>query len=346
MTTELAERRKNRAVGLFLLAGALAVVAAITAAIDMRASRPNTASGPVIAGLAESIGRAQRIIVTSTEASYRIERTQRGWAMQDRGNYPVNAAALARLTEGLQSLQYVRRMTGDPTKHERLGVGDPREGGRGVLVQVEDGARALLVDVILGVEPNGSLYVRRTGQDQVWSARGELPPLRSVASWLELRPLSLDPASLARVEVVPSVGRPYTLAREAQGQDFQIVLPARLAAVAQSSVNAVGERITALAPTDVMEAPAIQGAPRARVRVITFDGVLIDGELIDSDGKTWLKLVARAQTPEQEPAALEVNNRAAAWAFALSGIDVDTLVAPLSTLVPGAAPAPPPPPPQ
>jgi len=344
MTTELAERRKHRALGLALLAGAFAAIAAITVAIDARSSRPNTASGPVVPGLEESIGRAQRIIVTSTEASYRIERTQRGWAMQDRGNFPVNAAALARLTEGLQSLQYVRRMTSDPSKHERLGVGDPREGGRGVLVQVEDGSRALLVDLILGIEPNGSgMYVRRTGQDQVWSARGELPPLRSIASWLELQPLALDPATLARVEIVPPASRPYTLAREAQGQDFQIVLPARLAAVAQSSVNNVGERITALTPTDVMEAPAIQGAPRARVRAITFDGVLIDGELIDSDGKTWIKLVARAQTPEQEPAALEINNRSAAWAYALSSLDVDTLVAPLSTLVPSATPAPPPP---
>lgn len=346
MTTELAERRKHRALGLGLLAGAFVVVAAITVAIDARSSRPNTASGPVVPGLEESISRAQRIIVTSTEASYRIERTQRGWAMQDRGNFPVNSGALDRLTQGLQSLQYVRRMTSDPSKHERLGVGDPREGGRGILVQVEDGSRALLVDIILGIEPNGGMYVRRAGQDQVWSARGELPPLRSIASWLELQPLALDPATLARVEIVPPTGRPYTLAREAQGADFQIVLPARLAAIAQSAVDNVGARITALAPTDVTEAPAIQGAPRARVRAITFDGVLIDGELIDSDGKTWIKLVARAQTPEQEPAALEINNRSAAWAYALSSLDVDTLVAPLSTLVPGAAPAPPPPAPQ
>lgn len=339
MTTELAERRKNRALGLGLLAGAFVVIAAITVAIDGRSSSPNTASGPVVPGLEESIGRAQRIIVTSTEASYRIERTQRGWAMQDRGNFPVNAAALDRLTQGLQSLQYVRQMTSDPRRHERLGVGDPREGGRGILVQVEDGSRALLVDIILGVEPNGGTYVRRTGQDQVWSARGELPPLRSIASWLELQPLALDPANLARVEIVPPTGRPYTLAREAQGGEFQIVLPGRLAAVAQSSVDNVAGRITALTPTDVTEAPAIQGTPRARVRAITFDGVLIDGELIDSDGKTWIKLVARAQSPEQEQAALEINNRSAAWAYALSTLDIDTLVAPLSTLVPSAAPA-------
>lgn len=342
MTTELAERRKRRALGLCLLAGALAAVAAITTAIDMRSSRPDEASGPVIPGLADSIGRAARISVTSAEGSYRIERAQRGeervWVMQDRGGYPVLPARLAQLTEGLQNLRYVRRMTGDASKHERLGVGDPREGGRGVLVQIEDNARALLVDVILGVEPNGGLYVRRTGQDQVWSARGELPPLRDVAAWLELRPLELDPANVARVEVVPPTGRPYTLARSAAGEDFQIVAPARLAAMAQSSVTSVAERITQLTPTDVAEAPAIQGTPTARVRVITFDGVLIDGELIESDGKLWLKLVARANAPdqpEQEAAAQAINNRAAAWAYALGSLDADVLTAPLSTLIPG-----------
>ncbi len=339
MSTELAERRKRRALAFYLVAGVLAATAAITTAIDVRSSRPDEASGPVIPGLAESIGRAERITVTSAEATYRIERTPRGeervWVMQDRGGFAVVPARLAQLTEGLQNLRYVRRMTGDATKHERLGVTDPREGGRGVLVQIEDGSRALLVDVILGVEPNGGLYVRRTGQDQVWSARGELPPLRDVAAWLELHPLAIDPATLSRVEIVPATGRPYVLAREAVGQDFQIVAPMRMAAIAQSSVTSVAERITQVTPTDVTEAPAIQGAPVARVRAVTFDGVLIDGELIESGGKTWLKLVARAGAPEQEAAALEINNRASAWAYALGSLDVDVLAAPLSTLIPG-----------
>jgi len=311
----------------------------VTVGIDFRSTRGEQAIVSAAPGLADRIETAQRITITSGDASYRIERVQRGgqdvWVMRDRGDYPVEAAPLARLKQGLQGLQLVRRMTSDPSKHERLGVGDPRQGGRGVLVQIEDANRALLVDLILGVEPNGGLYARRTGEDQVWQARGDLPPLRDVAIWMNLRPLEIEPQRLARVEIVPAQGRPYILAREEGASDFAIVSP-RLAPLSPGVVTAAAERITQLAPIDVQPAPAIQGVPASRLRLITTDGVLIDGELIESDGKIWLKLVARAQTPEQEPAALELNGRLAEWAFALNRSEAEELTPPLSNLVPSA----------
>jgi hypothetical protein len=337
MATELAERRKGRALTLFLIAGALAAVAAVTVAIESRSLRGESASGLVVPGLSETIGGAQRIIVTSSEASYRIERTQQGWAMRDRGDYPVLSSRLAQLTEGLEALRFTRRMTSDASKHERLGVGDPREGGGGVLVQIEDGRGALLVNLILGVEPGG-LYVRRPDGEQTWAAEGELPPLRDVATWLDLRPIELAPERLARVEIIPQVGRPYILARDSAEQPWRIAAPP-LAALAQSTVASAAERITQVAPVDVQPAPAIQGTPLARVRATTFDGVIIDAELIRSDGRTWLKLVARAAvavpTPEQDAAALDINNRVAAWAYALSDLEVEGLAPPLSALIGG-----------
>jgi hypothetical protein len=338
MTTDLAERRKGRALTLFLIAGVLAAAAAVTVAIESRASRPDLASGPVVPGLEDTIGDAQRVIITSREASYRIERVERGaervWVMRDRGDFPVAASRLQQLTQGLEGLRYLRRMTSDPEKHERLGVTDPRQGGRGVLVQVEDGRGALLVNLILGVEPAG-LYVRRPDDNQTWAARGELPPFRDVASWLELRPLTLAADRLARVEIVPAQGRAYILARDDATQPWRIAAPA-LAPLSQSAVAAAAERLTQLSPIDVQLAPAIQGPARARVRATTFDGVLIDGELIPSDGKVWLKLVARANAPEQDAAALEINNHSSDWAFALSDTEAEALAPPLTSLIPGA----------
>jgi hypothetical protein len=336
MSTDLAERRKSWAITLYLIAGALAAVAAITVAIEARSARPDLAAGPVVPGLSDTIGGAQRIIVTSADASYRIERTQRGWAMRDRGDYPVRSSRLAQLTEGLEQLRFTRRMTSDPSKFERLGVGDPREGGRGILVQIEDGRGALLVNLILGVE-TGGLYVRRPEGDQTWAAQGELPPLRDVASWLELRPIEMDAQRLARVEIMPMEGRAYILARDTAQDPWRIASPA-LATPAQASVAAAAEHITQISPVDVQPAPAIQGEARGRLRATTFDGLNLDAELIQSEGRTWVKLVARADTPEHEAAALALNNRASAWAYALSDIEVQSLVPPLTTLVPAAGP--------
>jgi hypothetical protein len=105
--------------------------------------------------------------------------------------------------------------------------------------------------------------------------------------------------------------------------------------LAQSTVTATAERLTQLSPVDVRTAPAIQGTPRARVRATTFDGVAIDAELIQSDNRLWVKLVARA-APEQEAAALEINNRSAAWAYALSEMEAEALAPPLNRLIPDA----------
>lgn len=338
MSTELAERRKKSTLTLYLIAAALVAVAAITLAIESRSLSGDSASGPVTPGLADTIGRAQRIIVTSADASYRIERTQQGWAMRDRGDYPVVASRLAQLTSGLESLRYTRRMTSDPSKHERLGVTDPRQGGVGMLVQIEDSRGALLVNLILGVQPN-AIYVRRPDDDQTYAAEGDLPPLGDVSGWLDLRPIELSADAIARVEIVPATGRAYILARDSAEMPWRIASPA-LASLAQSTVADAAEKITALAPVDVQPAPAVQGAPSARVRATTFDGLLLDAELIPSDNRTWLKLVARPvaaePTPEQEQAALAVNNRVAAWAYALSDLEAQAFAPPLSALVPGA----------
>ncbi len=333
MSTETAERRKGRALSLMLVAGALAAIAAVTVAIETRAARPDLASGPVVPGLAQTLAGAERVIVTSTEASYRIERVERGdarvWTMRDRGDYVVPSARMERLFEGLAQLRYTRRMTSDAAKHERLGVEDPRQGGRGVLVQIEDARGALLANLILGVEPAG-LYVRRPDDDQTWAVAGELPPLRDVAIWLDLRPLALAPEALARIEVSPLEGRGYVLARETPQAAWRVAAPAL---AAQTDLTATAERLTQLAPIDVQPAPAVQGAPRGRVVAQTFEGLAIDGELVESDGRVWLKLVARAGAPEQDAAALAINDRAAAWAFALSAEDASALAPPLSSLL-------------
>jgi|GEM_PF-208058 len=348
MTTELAERRRGQALSLMIAAAALAGVAAVTVAIDVRASHPDLASGPVAPGLSDSIGNAQRIIVISEDASYRIEKTQRGWAMIDRGDFPVERQRLEQLTQALEQMHYTRRMTTDPEKFDRLGVGDPRHGGHGVLLQVESGAGALLVNTIIGTAPNlgpGMVYVRRPDQDQTWaaetSANAQLPPLRDVASWLDLKPLDLSPDALLAVAITPSQGRPYRLSRASALEPWRITSPP-LGAPAQTSLDATAQKITDLTPVDVQPAPAIQGPASAQVAVSTTDGLTLDGELIASGAKTWLKLVARAPeaaTPAQQSAALAINNRVAGWAYALSEVDVEALVPPLSTLAPSTAPA-------
>jgi hypothetical protein len=295
-------------------------------------------AGPVVPDLSRQLAQAQKINISSRDATYRIARTQRGWAMTDRGDFPVRAARLRQLTEGLSGLAYVRRMTSDPARHDRLGVGDPREGGAGVLVQIENARGGFLVDLILGVERDG-LYVRKPGDNQVWAVRGELPPLRDAAIWLELQPLALDASALQRVEIVPSEGDAYILERPTPEADF--AFGGRLAGrrpVSTAALNDTAERITRLQPIDVLRAPAVQGPRSAALRVSTADGVLIDGEIFQFEQKPWLKLVARFERPEAQAAADAINARASGWAYALTAAEYETLAPKLDTLLFNATP--------
>jgi Domain of unknown function (DUF4340) len=339
MKTDLAEQRQARAFRLMLVAGALAAVAAITLMIESRSLRPDSAAGLVAPGLSESIAEATQIKITSAEATYSIARVQRGdeqiWVMRERDDYPVAGARITQLKTALQNLHYQRRMTSDPSKHERLGVTDPQQGGRGVLVEVEGAGSALLFNMIFGIETGGGgLYVRRPDQEQAWAARaGEegLPPLRDIAAWLDLRPLDLAPERIARLDIAPATGRAYVLARDVAEGPWRIANPA-LAPGALGSLSTAALAITQVAPDDVRTAPAIQGPVRARVRAMTFDGIAIEGEIIESQDKLWLKLVARAATPDQEPIALALNNRVAAWAYGLSDFGAESLAPPLGQL--------------
>jgi hypothetical protein len=332
MSTDLAERRRGRVTTLFMAAAALVVVAAVTLGIEYRSANSDAVGGFVVPGLSETIEGAQRITVTSADVTYRIERTARGWVMRDRDDYPVLESRLEQLAAGLEQLRYVRRMTGDASKHERLGVTDPREGGRGILLTIEDGRGALLVNLILGVETSGT-YARAPDDAQTWSVRGELAPLRDVATWMDLRPLELVPDQLTRVEISPPQGRAYILARDSAEAPWRLVAPA-IGTPEGVDLSGVAEQLAGVQPVDVRTAPAISGPVRSRVRALTVDGVVIDGEVVDADGRLWLKLVARAAAPEQEEGALAVNNRAAAWAYALSEADAAALTPPLSSVLP------------
>ncbi|MDX2235803.1 MAG: DUF4340 domain-containing protein [Hyphomonadaceae bacterium] len=334
MTTELAQGRARRAGWIAGLAAALAGVAIVTVAIQARGRDADAVAGPVLPGFAERVRDAARITVATAEARYEIQRTQKGWALKDRGNFPVRREVLAQFTDGLRSLAYVRPMTRDPDRHDRLGLGDPAQGGSGVLVQVEDSQGARLADLIIGQEAGGALFLRKPGEDQTWQVRGEMPPLRDVARWLDLAPLALDAARIAGAEVQPPTGPAYAVARANESASFALAAPYdALPVLSPGDVADAALMLSQLTPVDVRPAAAVPGPPRARSRLRTFDGLLIEAEMFEEPGgRYWIKLIARAEQPAMEAEAAGVNARVGPWAYGVSEAQFQDAAPPLSVL--------------
>jgi len=351
MSAERAEARYRRVGWTILLAGVVTLLAWIAITIDADSLKRPRGSGPVVPGFAKTVANATLIVIQTRDATYRIARTDRGWALRDKGNYPVRRERLNQFAQGIAGLQYVRPMTRDFAKLDRLGLGDPAKGGEGVLVQVQNAQGAFLANLVLGIEPRG-VYVRDPTKAQTWAVKGDLPPLKDPAAWLDLAPIAVDKTRIARVDVAPQSGPAFAVVRDEIGaRDFHLAKPFdRYLVLTPAGVNAVGESIALLAPVDVAGAPAIGGVARARTIARTFDGLVIESELYEDRGRRWLKLVARGETPAAAAEAQAINVRAAAWAYGLSEADFRDFAPPLAlvarspTAPIGAAPAPPAPP--
>lgn len=335
MTTELATARARRASWIVGLAVIVASVAAITVGIQSRSRDAEAATGLVLPSFAQKSKDATRITIVSKDARYEIQRTEQGWALRDRGNYPVRRERLGQFTRGLESLAYLRPMTRDPARHDRLGLGDPTKGGSGVLVQVEDARGARFADLIIGAEPGGAVFLRKPDEAQTWQVRGDLPSLRNPAEWLDLVPFELDRARIKSADLTFAVGGAYGITRASEDQGFSLAPPNHTRTVlAPSTISAAASGLARLQPIDVRQAAAIGGAAKARVLTRTFDGLLIEADLYAEPDETyWVKLIARAEDPAREQEAARINARAAPWAFGLRADDYADLAPPLSSLI-------------
>jgi hypothetical protein len=340
MTTQLALERRRRATLVVGLALAVAALAAITVGIQARSRDAEAAAGVVLPNFAQRARDATKITIVSKDSRYEIQRTEKGWALKDRGNYPVRRERLAQFTRGLESLAYLRPMTRDPERHERLGLGDPAKGGSGVLVQVEDARGARFADLIIHAETGGALFLRKPDQAQTWQVKGDMPSLTDPGEWLDLVPFELDKARIARVDYTLAAGGGYAIARESDEQSFALAPPnAALPVLSPSSVASAATGLTRLQPVDVRQAAAVGGLPAARVQTRTFDGLLIEADFFaEPNDKFWVKLIARAEKPEKEAEAAQINARAAAWAFGLRPDDYADLAPSLASFLPPPAP--------
>lgn len=348
MSETVRDRRKRQA-GWAVLAAALSVaVAFVTLAIARNANNPAATVGPAAADFVSRGEATQKITITSADATFTLVRNPNGtWVMPERGNYPVAPAKLSSFARAMADLQLTAQLTADPRKHTRLQVGDPREGGNGVLVQAEDPQGARLIDLIVGAGAAG-FAVRRPSDPQVWATNArpaEFPLLARPADWLDLvllPSLSRD-HPLARVTITPPGGGPaFLIERLAADSDGYTLAPpfTQRPLSSPSVLSRTAQALGTVTPIDIAQAPAIPGPPVGRVQAVSFDGLIFDVELFTVDGRQWVKLVARAERPEAQAQADAITQRVAPWAYALSPPDAALLAPTLELISPPPSPAP------
>lgn len=297
----------------------------------------------VLPDFAGSAGKIGLVMVTTSEESYHIVRNggpdNARWVLTEKGAYPVADERVAQLTHALSEMKFDRPMTREDKKFDRIGLGDPLEGGTGALLEVSDGSGEIFAKLIVGYR-DGRTYVRQPDDLQAWAVTGgDMPPLQRGARWLDLDIVSVSADQIADVQVRPGQGANYRLVpADASGQQFVLAPPhANRAVLTAYAPTMAAQALTRFLPMDVAPANTIAaGMPAAQYIVRTKTGVALIAQGWRSGERGWVTIGAAAgenASPDAVAQAQAINARASGWAFALTELDWGTLTTPLAALV-------------
>lgn len=326
----------------------MAAAAVVAAGLAIAAQAPPPAPKarkevglPVAPAFAARAGDVASIAVTTAEESYRIVRRNGGWIEPGKGGYPVAAGQVADLIHAVAGMTFAAPMTRDDKKFDRIGLGDPNQGGTGALVEIADGKGAVLFRKLVGYR-DGRSYVREPGDLQAWAVKAEaMPPLQRGARWLDLEVVSI-PASAIREVEVKLVGQPgyRLLPKDASGARFALAPPydrRQLAAALAPTLPA--QALAHFAPVDVAPATSLASARLAAIHVThSRSGLEARVQAYKLGDRGWVTVSARAETgaaPGVAAKAAAIDARASGWAFALSATDWSAFATPLEAIVEG-----------
>lgn len=323
MSTPRDHQRAVRVRIMAAFAGALTLLAIAGQLIGQPSQPRSDLSGrPVLPGFAEIRASASAIRVTLADETYALAATPDGWRLSSADGYPIRTDRLAELAEGLGGLVWDAPRTRDPGKLNAIGLGDPREGGTGALVEVLGPAGEVVAALITG-RKDEHIYARRPGDGQAFRVRGNLPPLYTAEAWLDLDILHLSEDAVSAVRLTDLTGATLYLRRSvgAGNGAFRPAPPyeayelvSRLAPVGP------GLALTRLQPVGVKPASQLTTQPAARHITETHDGLEIDVRGYREADGYYLTLRA-VEAGEGANRAGAINERARGWAFRVTEID-------------------------
>lgn len=332
------ERRVARIKRLKLLSGvalALMALAFIGASFSQNDVQQSARVGDLVfPNFATVRDDAARIEVTLADESYTLIRTGDTWRYQNAGGYLVKQSLLSSLAEGFETMKWVRARTEDPEKFNRIGLGDPRDGGTGALVEIFSESGELEASLITG-RKDDHVYARRPDELLSFRINSDLPPLYSGNAWLDLDIVDINEDAIAAVRLYDEKGEETYLRRQTgsgsdsfrPGPPFQDY---RLTSQLRASATALA--LTRLRPSGVIPADALTTRPVARHITETFDGLEVDLKAYREP--TGLFVTLRAiEAGEGARRGSTINQKSEGWAFRVSELEWEEFTPLVTTLV-------------
>lgn len=316
-------QRTRRTLALAAMAGAMCLLAIAAYLGGGGAVMTSERTGnPVFPDFEAQRAEASGIRITLADESYTLVPTGEGWRLGSREGYPVRQDRLAELSTGMESLVWETPRTEDEDKLNRIGLGDPREGGSGALLELL-GADGEPSTALITGRKGEAIYARRPGEIQAFRVTGDLPPLYSSEAWLDLGFLDIHEDAVSAVRITDSEGESLFLQREVGSSDraFQPAPPYQnYRLTSRLAVTGPALALTRFLPIGVKPAGELRTQPVARHITQTHDGLEVDVRAYrERDG---LFITMRAvEAGEGATRAAAINARTTGWAFELTETD-------------------------
>ncbi len=246
--------------------------------------------------LLDQLNDVTRIELQAAKTKTTLVRGAERWTVANRDNFPADAKAIKRLLLQLADLQIVEAKTALPENYGRIGVAAPGAGSDSLLVELHGAKDNKLLAVIVGKVRDGGQkkqrYVRRADEAQSWLVNGTIDGTADSITWLDARIADIDPARVRHLEITPQEG-PAVVIEKARSKDSFFDLrnvPAGREARSKALVSSLGALLLDLRFNSVGAATRFAGVkPLRRAKVQTFDGLLVQVEEFEADGKTFAR---------------------------------------------------------
>jgi hypothetical protein len=312
--------------------GMLSLVAAAVALVVLavlvlwradRSAGDAATGGRALPGLADKLGEVAAIRLTRGAMAINLRAGDRGWAVVEKGGYPADQDRVRKLLLQLAELELIEPKTDKPELLARLDLDDPAN-GKSTEIVLQNRNGAMLGQIVIGrdrpsdiAKGEAGVYVRKSGSDRAWLARGSFALGGDVLSWLDRRIIDIAPARVASVVLTAADGTAAIVARSSADQPFAIdAPPADARPKPDAALAAPAGALDQLELTDVKRAtdgptPKENAATAA---FTTFDGVVIGLRVSPPEVGDWLTFAATG-SGGGEAEAKALNDRLSPWAF-------------------------------
>jgi len=249
-----------------------------------------------------------RIVKAGDQTVATLTRGEKGWVVEEAHSYPADWSKVQALLASLAQAQVIEPKTTNPDYFDRLGLKDVADSSSdAVMVKIGEGESA--VNLLVGHAAQGreGQYVRFPKEEQALLIDRTLNVAAEPRDWLRRDIVDIAEDEVVEVTVTQPDGEQVAVRKKsADDQDFTLqALPEGREIQSSYSVNALGGSLSGLQLDDVKPDSSIDFSQATHLSVLTADGIQVDADVADSDGKSWLRLTASAHEPPpgvKEPA--------------------------------------------